>query len=58
MMRRSRVVLVLAALMVLGLAAELGIARWKRRLVPEGAPTPAPEGADWVDLLDAAHAPG
>lgn len=24
---------------------------------PEGEPTPAPQGAEWIDLLDAAHAP-
>ena len=57
MKRRKFVFGVIAAVLIV--AAVGTIARiWLRKPVPEGAPTARPEGAGWVDLLDAAHAPG
>lgn len=56
-MKRSQVVVstVLAVAFVL-VAVKLTLF-WREGPAPEGEPTPAPNGEDWTDLLDARHAP-
>jgi len=57
MMRKILFGLVIA--IALGEALALAVLLlWPQGPVPEGMPTPRPEGEGWVDLLDAAHAPG
>mgnify|MGYP006278591523 CR=1 FL=1 len=43
---------------VVGIAAYFIAGTVLKDPVPEGAPTPAPTGGGWVNLLDAEHAPG
>ena len=58
MMRGRRLIAAIAALiLVMGIAAVFAFVR-KHGPVPSGEPTPRPQGEGWIDLLDAAHAPG
>lgn len=50
----------MVAVLVLAVLAGVGVwvaLRVMKGPVPEGMPTPRPEGAEWIDLLHAAHAP-
>ena len=57
---KRRQVLVILGAVILAIAVSGG---WLARKVlkdpvPYGEPTPRPQGPEWIDLLDAAHAPG
>ncbi len=53
---RVKLVALVGALTVVGVAGLLFRVLWAGGPVPEGLPTPRPEGEGWVDLLDADHA--
>ena len=58
-MRKKRVAAgVVAVVVAAGIAAYFVMSSVLEDPTPVGKPTPAPEGAGWVDLLDAAHAGG
>jgi hypothetical protein len=57
MNRRSLVLSFVGLAVVLAVVVGLKLF-WKNGPVPQGLPTPCPEGQGWVDLLDEAHAPG
>ena len=56
-MKRKWLLSSLALLLVIAVVAGLVARNILRGPVPEGTPTPRPEGAGWMDLLDEAHAP-
>lgn len=53
----KRCILLFAGLAAAALAAWWGVPKLLRGPVPQGAPTPAPEGEAWIDLLDQEHRP-
>ncbi len=54
-MRRLKWMLVGVAIVVVPAIAVSGVKLWLRGPQPEGQPTAAPEGAEWINLLDEAH---
>jgi len=57
-MKRKILTGLLVSLVVVESAILGLILLWPHGPVPQGAPTPRPEGDDWIDLLDAGHASG
>ena len=56
-MKRKRLWGTLLALLLLASVAAWFTLQMMKGPVPEGMPTSPPEGSEWLDLLDAAHAP-